>query len=251
MESLGFAQLIDICFVALVTICCLSALASTSNRGENRAREWKRELEELRRSLELLISEAATASRSLDKSLSERQEQLADLLARIESSAEVRAAAELPRAKAPNRPVETAASAAQRPAADAFDPDSPNPSWERELPKASAPENDGSLRGQIEVTRQSAARAKKSDTRHVTIQRKRSIDPLAERVARRLLSRGQEIHIVARKLDLSLSDVRLIDRELREERGEIVDEPGDFQMLEPTDEIVSLDSGRAARQAGR
>ena len=39
----------------------------------------------------------------------------------------------------------------------------------------------------------------------------RTIDPVALRVAERLLQGGQEIHVVARKLELSIAQVRAID----------------------------------------
>ena len=48
-------------------------------------------------------------------------------------------------------------------------------------------------------------------------------DPVAYKIARRLLFAGKEIHVVARKLGLALSEVRVIDKLLRDElatRGE-------------------------------
>jgi hypothetical protein len=49
-----------------------------------------------------------------------------------------------------------------------------------------------------------------------------SVDPSVYRIARRLLASGKEIHVVARKLELPVAEVRLIDRMLREELGEAV-----------------------------
>lgn len=52
------------------------------------------------------------------------------------------------------------------------------------------------------------------------------IDPTAYRVARRLLASGREIHVVARKLELPIAEVRMIERMMRLERGEtgLIDE---------------------------
>lgn len=54
----------------------------------------------------------------------------------------------------------------------------------------------------------------------------RSVEPAAFRVAKRLLSSGQEIHVVARKLEMSSADIRHIDRMLR------IDAAGDDAVRE-------------------
>ncbi|OVE80211.1 hypothetical protein BVY02_01035, partial [bacterium J17] len=55
------------------------------------------------------------------------------------------------------------------------------------------------------------------------------VDPVAFKIAKRLLNSGKEIHVVARKLDLPVSEVRLLDSLLRQESkladAEIVEEP--------------------------
>lgn len=261
MELLGFDQLLDISFVVLVTACCWLSLSASSNRGENKTREWKNELEQLRRSLELLINEAGTASRNLDKNLAQRQEQLTELLARIESSQRVAQAADLPPAQphlsqptvdSQSLNTQTSREAAAE-AVQEFDPDTPNPSWERSEPREStASDSAASLRQQIEVSKGNDIESAKPQKREVIVKRKLSIDPLAERVAKRLLLRGQEIHIVARKLDLSLSVVRVLDKELRETNPEYRGgEEDDFQTLEPADEIYSAESDDAIELRGR
>ena len=46
------------------------------------------------------------------------------------------------------------------------------------------------------------------------------MDKTAYKIARRLLAAGAEIHVVARKLDLPVSEIRLLDRLMREQRQE-------------------------------
>ncbi|MCB0345860.1 MAG: hypothetical protein KDD66_12135 [Bdellovibrionales bacterium] len=252
MESLGFNQLLDVLFVILVTASCWLSLSSSSDRNEGRTKEWKRELEDLRRSLELLINEAGTASRNLDKNLAERHEQLTQLLAKIESSPSVINAAAAP---APQTIAEPRQATIELKNQDEFDPDSPNPSWGTSRPAQQAAEEPSGLREQIEISKEDQRESNKRQKREITVQRKLTIDPLAARVAKRLLLRGQEIHIVARKLDLSLSVVRVLDRELREENPEYRGSgDDDFQALEPADEIYSADieaEGAAAQTRGR
>ncbi len=45
------------------------------------------------------------------------------------------------------------------------------------------------------------------------------VDPTTYRIARRLLLEGKELHVVARKLELPLSEIRELDRLLRHEQG--------------------------------
>lgn len=49
------------------------------------------------------------------------------------------------------------------------------------------------------------------------------VDAIAFKVARRLLSAGKEIHVVARKLELPIAEVRMIERMMRIEQGEEID----------------------------
>ena len=49
------------------------------------------------------------------------------------------------------------------------------------------------------------------------------VDPIAFKVARRLLAQGREIHVVARKIELPVAEVRMIERMMRIEQGEDID----------------------------
>jgi len=73
-----------------------------------------------------------------------------------------------------------------------------------------------SLAAQIEAIR-SAAQEETDLQAERTFKQLNIMDPTAYRIARRLLASGGEIHVVARKLDLPVSEVRLLDRLMREE----------------------------------
>lgn len=72
-----------------------------------------------------------------------------------------------------------------------------------------------------------AAEALQDEVERETYEQLSIVDPTAYRIARRLLAAGKEIHVVARKLDLPVSEVRLLDRLMRHERKDFipVDEP--------------------------
>ena len=57
------------------------------------------------------------------------------------------------------------------------------------------------------------------------------IEPGAFRVAKRLLMSGQEIHVVARKLDLPLGDIRVIERLARGDWEETENNAGESERL--------------------
>lgn len=71
------------------------------------------------------------------------------------------------------------------------------------------------LSNQVEVTDTIEDEAERATYERLSI-----VDPGAYRIARRLLAAGKEIHVVARKLELPVSEVRLLDRLMRQEKKE-------------------------------
>ena len=229
----SLAGFTDSAFVLLVMFACWRALSGSTNSGNTK--RWKQELSVLESSLRDIVSEATIASGTLDKQLMRRQEDLELLLRRIEKAqvnfAELRhqdnpdqsravgraqhQASRLP-ANEPGRFKDDAATSptdkyldSERSPVDFNDStftdedeDLPNPTWRKRQP--TVPQAAPPLRQQIEMVRA-------NDSARAERELLRTIDPVALRVAERLLQSGQKIHVVARKLELSIAQVRAID----------------------------------------
>lgn len=63
------------------------------------------------------------------------------------------------------------------------------------------------------------------------------MDKTAYKIARRLLAAGAEIHVVARKLDLPVSEIRLLDRLMREHGEAKIKETEAGPNYKPTETI--------------
>ncbi len=240
--QLDFASVIDIGFVLLVTFACLRSLRS---EGSDQTPAWREELAEVQHALKGLIAEAGAASQQLDRNLLKRREELEALATRLDES-EARLA---PRAAAKPAPVKTDA-AKPAPKQKTVQDDMPNASWtfgdldsdaslltavdglsdtltlsnplpgaaKSVEPKSSAPQPKFAPSAPRTIT--DDIELLKSDEKERAIYERLSIiDPVAYRIARRLLAGGKEIHVVARKLGIPISEVRLLDRLIRQDEG--------------------------------
>lgn len=228
---MGIQQLLDVAFVGLVLFTCWHSLFGSSSR--RRAYRWKEELRDLEDMLRELIAEAGAASSSLDRSLSRRKEELSALIRKIETAKQGAENSVAARSAAPA--AQRRVPAPRRTAAEVEDT-LPNRTWESSsaepgratlaetieelleedhlsVSRPATPEKQ-SLAKKIEMKRESDILSEKGFVGE-------SIDPVAYKIALRLLSNGQEIHIVARKLGLPMAEVRLIDRLRRSKAGEI------------------------------
>lgn len=219
-SMLQLSGFVDIAFVLLVVGICVRSLI-TKLQPNPHEEQWKGELLELEESLRKLIEDASSAGRDLNQNLLLRKSELQSLIERLEKS------------EVEKHPKPVVKAHAKSPKTD----DLPNPSWEKpreslrkrdtgETPVGRGPANE-SLRRQIEVSAQELAQLQ--DDLHeqeggfedVVVNNAPDApeDPsesVARRVARRLLLRGQEIHVVARKVELPLTEVRKIDQGLRQ-----------------------------------
>lgn len=272
-------SVVDVGFVLLVSAVCVRSLTGSSSEAERIAARWREELRELERALRELITEAGSASSSLDRRLLRRKTELETLLKKIEDNQQMPV----------GTPALNKASIAQKARAEAprnetqwelgSSPEFPNESWvesaaeveeeyEIEETEAEFDSDLGSLAELVEsasdtielstkiekstmVTRQAkpAARAaapakvtpsataasalaaqiekvqadqqeQEERVAQETFKRLSIMDPTAYRIARRLLADGTEIHVVARKLDLPVSEIRLLDKLMREETAQ-------------------------------
>lgn len=254
MTALDWQSAIDIGFVMLVIASSWQSLFGSQSDANRKV--WRRELAELEVSLRQLIGEAGQASIALDQRLQTRRHELEAVVAKAERlsrsiSSEKKKADAAPRSKrvADDLPNETwrerpkfkssassdeetgllvdVGPAQKQPDAldelealleQASDTIELTSAPTAELPPAFSrrpadePESDERLplSEQIEVVR---ADADIDDADREPL----ILDPVAYKVARRLLSNGQEIHVVARKLEIPLSEIRLLDRIMRRE----------------------------------
>jgi len=207
LDAIAWSELIDVGFVVLVSFVAIRSLMVNTREVEEKSSLWKQELLALEKSLGRLIEEAAEESRKLDRNLLKRKEELTVLLEQLQQQT-----GEIPAQPSSSQPT---ISLSENDALDDF----PNETWVRKPtttatiePVPPAPEGRISkkekakrLAKQIEVARATAqARAGSTDENVV-----------AQRIAKRLLSQGQEIHIVARKLNLDVSTVRALDAQIK------------------------------------
>lgn len=254
---LQLSGFVDIAFVLLVVGICVRSLIMKSQPNPH-GEQWKAELLELEESLRKLIEDASSAGGQLNHNLLLRKSELQSLLDRLEKS-------EIQK----NPEVVVQANVRHSKANDL-----PNSSWEkpreprrgdiRKTPIA-RPTVSGSLQRQIEVSAQELAQLQndlqqqergfedaEADATSDTIE-----DPsesVARRVARRLLLRGQEIHVVARKVELPLTEVRKIDQSLRQalENGRYRSEQSPSEREEQWElGSVNTESRRSSSEATR
>jgi len=227
-DTFSIEQFVDIGFILLVSGACLRSLFHNTEAQEQRIKLWKSELGQTTELLRELVTEASSASMNLDRSLGRRKDELEKLLHKIESVGTI----------------------VLEKITQAEDDDLPNDSWRKpldfkKLNKSTSTNRTGlsdlvdsqddrislSIKASERLDQAAAERVQQKSnlSKQVRVTRAEApelefeprnsvIDPVAYKVARRLLTRGQEIHVVARKLELPLSEVRLLDKVIRQEQ---------------------------------
>jgi len=215
MEALNinWQQIADIGFLLLVTGISLRSLLVDRDALQKQRSIWKKELVDLEASLRDLITEATDASDAFDSKIQRRQKSLEDVLNKIE-------------AKVAN----IANGSSHFKMIPSEDEEMIDPPWalEDELPKH--------LRSRLEATTDSIrtssnqkAQRKTSprgtlkesievetiDNDQAIFQQTSIVDPAAFKIAKRLLLEGKEIHVISRKLDIPVSEVRHLEMLLR------------------------------------
>lgn len=193
---LEIAEIVDVAFIVFVSAACFISLNRDASGIEESAHRWREELHALQNVLRALIEEASTASNSLDRRLLKRKQELEQILIAAEKKVEEKTL----NISASKQPVVASSNLAPI-----------EPPWAKEKPQVKSPQKQASLLNeQLEIL-------KEKEERH-TFEKLNIVDPTTYRIARRLLSAGHEIHVVARKLELPLAEVRMLDRLMREEK---------------------------------
>lgn len=216
----NLSTLIDIAFVGFVSFACWKSMRLASAGAAGMSEAGRAELQELEKVLRSLIDEAGEASVGLERRLSRRKEEIEMLLKRAEQLVQ-----DAPQQQPSSRQAPRNAAPKQRPVPAAettlleLDDELPNTSWQtsRQPRGAQDPIETAAARQRDTVQLTKNTEEELSQAAQRTFAQLSITDPIAYKIARRLLSQGVEIHVVARKLDVPLSEIRVLDRLMREE----------------------------------
>ena len=244
IESITLAQTVDVLFFGSLTLAVAKLLYRPALKADAAALSNSPELKNLELTLKDLLGEAAQASSSLDRSLTQRKRELERLLEKIETKEKL--------AEKENSQIEQAnelLSSAITLSTPIEEQEHSKGSWmtigEDEEPRTSRDVEPTGLQTLVESQKDSVTISRRpranagivpppiiSKVEKLVLEQKKTAakvrelpdgltgkgEPSAYRIAKRLLSEGKEIHVVARKLEIPLADVRLLDRLLREEK---------------------------------
>lgn len=218
--NMGLEQYADIGFALLVGGVCIRTLLFDREANIKQRAIWKQELKELEKSLRILIDEATEASHVFDKQLGKRQiaiEKMADraenLLRASISNANKPATSQ--KNTATKRSDSQKTTQSKKIKDWTMDEDLPNhlmSSLESASDRASFnSENAKSNNEESEL----AAKKALSDER--IFAQTSIVDPVAFKIAKRLLLEGKELHVIARKLDMPVSEIRHLETLIRQQ----------------------------------
>ncbi len=243
---------IDIAFVLVVVIVCLPGLLNDPANAERRSGRWKEELSLLERTLRELINEAGAAGSKLDQRLLVRQRELEQLVLKLEKHRALKDQAdayEIGETETtdnlafeddlPNPSWSRRSGAESTPsfkieelAAEKSDKVSISASSADRVSKLKRISEDvlndhARRRGEsaAPLTRARADNTERDRTlaEQIDIEEEQGpsgmfahLDPVTYKIARRMLLSGQEIHVVARKLELPVAELRILDKMLRQ-----------------------------------
>jgi hypothetical protein len=232
LQNIGIDQFADIGFGILVAGICLKTLFTDKN-ALNRQREiWKEEFHQLESSLKELITEASDASEIFDKKIARRQNEIKVLLEKTEKSIKQINIQDLQNSASQKNGTQTLSESLEV-------TEKVDPPWALEIPiqveesikktqkgaslryktlsclgniSNNATEPKLTLKDEIQIEKEEQ---EKADT--FIFQQTSIVDPVSFKIAKRLLLEGKELHIVARKLELPVSEIRHLDTLLREQ----------------------------------
>lgn len=241
MISFSLTQFVDGAFVLLVATTAVKCLLHTRDRDERGSR-WSVELRELEQALRGLITEAGDASSKLDRSLLQRKTDLENLLKKLNQE-ELKAKKRLAgssnaQGKAPVNSLNS-------------ELDLPNESWlsctkpqdslsdliEATTDRVSLSNNPKARTLAAKLAQLNDAEEMLTEEEEATYKQLNILDKSAYRIARRLLSSGTEIHVVARKLEMTVGEVRMLERLMRQESQ--TSEQNALNTIKPEEKIPS------------
>lgn len=246
--QMTYQNIIDCAFPLFVAALCIRCWLLTKVLSGNKAQAWQEELKAVEESIKGLITKATTASNNLDRTLIIRKRELETLLQKLEQNSKHGFST-----KKKSSYQITAGTSSEN-----LLEDLPNQTWEKTKSRILTEDNKFASKTQpwtlkheyiepvkskdrlIELAETEADQVSISRTSNPTLQRSlvNSIEIINEEqsteklfsqlnfpdittfnVARRLLKEGHEIHIVSRKLDVPVAEVRMLDSLMRNEKN--------------------------------
>lgn len=228
------SNLIDVGFTVFTTAICIKFLTHQTINNENVINHWRKELKGLELTIRALILEATTANNSLDRTLIKRKSDLERLLHRLEK---IENKLDKPE-KLPNeswsrkeddiklekiieeKNLETEQMELSYLVEDTKDSISLSSQRTSRVVK---PKTTTSVMAAAMAKSKLATALKEqievSESANITQELIKTsiLDPVTLKVAKRMLSQGKEIQVVAKKLDLSLQQIRTLDKMLRKQ----------------------------------
>jgi hypothetical protein len=207
------------CDVGFVIAVALISLRSLFGR---KPPSWKSELQDVEQVLRGLVLEAGNASEELNSALGKRKRELETLLSKIEVVKE-----------------DNHKNASPQPI---IDDDLPNDSWRRPF--------------SLEKLKETLAQATDEEEEVIQIPAGLTLEMSTFKIARRLLLEGKEIHLVAKKVESPIAEIRFIERALIKEgrlSNKNIEEPtaelkvnGVFPRPKPAKQIIETSSAPPA-----
>ena len=229
ISGISIEQFSDIGFALLVGGICLRTLLFDRDANIKQRAIWKHELTELEKSLRQLIDEATQASELFDKQLTFRQQSIEELLDRAEKMASTSYAKASVSQSAKSNSENKSESKSLRPPKKEIEVEK---DWEfgEDLPDhlidaleltedKTTIRKDSTKKVKSNVVENYTATAveKKAAIAEEKIFSQTSIvDPVAYRIAKRLLLEGKELHVIARKLEIPVSEIRHLETLIRQ-----------------------------------
>ncbi len=226
LQNISINQFADIGFGLLVAGICIKTLFTDKNALKKQRELWREELQELEKSLKTLITEASDASEVFDKNIRHRQRELTSLLERAEKTiSETKSLSDSAPSEFDDLSLKKTSSSNDQENIVIDPPWAQNSSEEitaakgaslryktlTSLGKISNEAKATTLKSQIEIEKDEEEKHDNEIFQQTSI-----VDPVAFKIAKRLLLAGRELHIVARKLELPVSEIRHLDSLLRE-----------------------------------
>ena len=246
-QNISIQMVIDILFAVIVIAVCLKTLtASAKGEGdsgtEKRFAKWREELEALHVSLKDLIGEAAVASNNFDRRLLQRKGELETILSKIEALKAIeltRPIVNVAKNQSKELPNDTWKEKIVDPAVPQDNDDIVCTEYDELLTSRKDKVTVSNLRQAVEEQKIEEKEVKQllgfSKPLSQEVQKSKQpkeisqlgahnsnnlanqIDPLAYKIAKRLITEGHEIQVVARKLGLPIAQIRVLDRIIRNE----------------------------------
>ncbi|MCC6933927.1 MAG: hypothetical protein IT292_11870 [Deltaproteobacteria bacterium] len=224
------SMIVDVLFAGLVMATCFFSLTKDGEAGAKKLSLWHQELGDLQNALKELIEDAGVASNNLDRRLLKRKEELEKVLAELESkeqtlcqnaATKAEDSSSLPNSSWLEQDIERESVADYEKLVSEYE------IWHSEKPRQVVPKNSQVLQpkvAELAVKQEKVQKEKQQldESQQLTLLKRTlndNIDIQTYRVAKRLISQGHNTSVVARKMQIPASQVRIIENVIKDAEG--------------------------------